>query len=67
MTIVGLLLIAIAVLLSLFSIRQFLIAKKMRQSEQNLQVYHCGVVMLIPYIVTLDYFRGQKFHLSARN
>ena len=38
-TIMGMLMMAVAVLLFLFSIRQFLIAKKMRQSEQNLQVH----------------------------
>ena len=38
-TIVGMLMMAVAVLLFLFSIRQFLLAKKLRLTEQNLQVF----------------------------
>lgn len=46
-TIIGMLMMAVAVLLFLFSIRQFLIAKKMRHTEQNLQITHGTVTAMV--------------------
>ena len=74
-TIIGMLMMAVAVLLFLFSIRQFLIAKKMRHTEQNLQVVHCLMLIFQSLVVlTADhvywsnsmlfciYLKGRNLH-----